>query len=128
MKIRLAWFGLLAMLTVAPAAVLAASEVSGIMRNWRTQTRTLDAVSSGRAAFDQATVRAALTAFSTDAGRIGAEIKGSSAGAKDIRRRFLAFRARADVALSNVQRPAVLKADVSQLKASCQSCHDQYKN
>lgn len=128
MKTRLAWFGLLAMLTAAPAAVMAASGLKAVMHDWRTHTKTVDSMLSGRAAFDQAAVRDALAAFSADAARIEAGINGNTAEAKDIRRRFVAFRTQAQAALSDVQRPAVLKADVLELKASCQSCHEQYKD
>ena len=126
MRVPRAVFIALAVLQAAPVA--AGPTVRGTMHAWRANDRTVNAMLSGRAAFDEAAMRAALQAYAADAGRIAVAIDSRAAPARDIKRRFIAFQSDSQRALGDVARRDALRSDVARIASDCQSCHDAYKN
>lgn len=126
MKTALACLGVSALIAITPAAVIAASGLRGIMHSWRASERMMQAMLSGRTAFDDAVVRDALQNYAADAGDIVARIDARTAAAQDIKRRFATFQTHAQSALGDLGQRAALKADFSRLVSECQSCHDTY--
>ncbi|HEX3500682.1 MAG TPA: hypothetical protein VHT04_15295 [Stellaceae bacterium] len=116
------------MIAATPVIVVAASGLRGIMHNWRADARTTRDILSGRGTFDEATIREVLQGYVADAERIGAQVTGNTAAARDFKQRFMTFQTDAQKALGDLaQRPA-LQADFSRLMSDCQSCHDAFKD
>jgi cytochrome c556 len=116
------------------AAILAvplaarASEVSGIMQDWRHNEHAVDAMLADRTPYNQAALRAALTRYIADAGSLADRIAGSDADARDLKQRFTNFAAMGQTALGDMSQPASLQADFSRMKSQCESCHAIYNN
>lgn len=119
---------LLALLMATSGAVIAASELRGIMKTWRSDERATRAMLSGRAAMDEAAIRKMLELYVNGAVQIGATIKETSNDARDLKRRFVVFQADAASALGKLGQPAALKDGLHQVMSNCQSCHDLYKD
>ena len=117
-----------ASLLTAPLTADASSAFRGVMRTWKRQLRTSSPIVSGRAAFDEATIRETLTAYIADSARLSSAITGQSADARDIRQRFVQFGADAQRALENLGQQKALRAAFTRIGDDCESCHDQYKD
>ncbi len=121
--------GLLAIsLAAVPLTVEASSAFRGTMRSWKRDLRATTPMLSGRAAFDETTIRGTLNAYITDSARLSASITGQSADAKDMRRRFVTFGTDSQTALRNLNQSSALKDAFSRIGNDCQSCHDQYRD
>jgi cytochrome c556 len=115
-----------AILAAPPAA--RASEVSVIMHDWRHNERAVDAMLAGRAPYDQAALRAAMTLYIADAGGLASRIGNGTGDARDLQQRFTDFAAAGRQALGVIAQPAGFQADFSQMKSQCESCHAVYNN
>lgn len=109
-----------------PIAASANSALRGIMHTWKRDLRTSDAMLSGHAPLNEATLRGILTSYAQDAGRIAGQIRGQSSDSRDIRHRFQVLQAEAQGALQHTGQPAVLRSDFRRIVSTCQSCHDAY--
>lgn len=119
---------IIALALAAPFTANANSALRGIMHDWRRDQRATAPMLSGRAAFNEAAIRATLTAYSRDANRISSALTTPSADARDFKRRFVNFGTDAQNALQSMGQPAALKAAFSRIDHDCQSCHDLYKD
>ncbi len=117
-----------ASLLTAPMTADASSALRGIMRTWKRHLRASSPIVSGRAAFDEATIRETLTTYIADSARLSSAITGQSADAKDIKRRFVQFGADSQHALDSLGQANTLQAAFKHIDNDCQSCHDQYKD
>jgi cytochrome c556 len=127
MRTRLASLCFLIIVAAIPAAI-AASALRGIMHDWRTNARATHDILTGRTSFDEAAIRSALQNYVADAGRIGAQITGTTPAAREFKRQFMTFGADAQAALDHLTQRAALQADFSRLMSDCQSCHDAFKD
>ncbi len=126
MRRGLIGFGLAVLVAAAPCAVLATTTLRGMMHNWRVDARTTRAMLNGQMHFDEAAVRATLTRYAEDAGRIAASVNGQSAGSRDIRQRFLRLQSDSRTALTTLGRRTELRANFSRVLSNCSSCHNIY--
>ena len=117
-----------AAILVGPTASFGAPALRGVMHQWRTEQRSVQAMLSAPSSSNDQKLRSALAAYANDAGRIGAAVNARTAAARDIKRRFLAFQVDAQTALGHAGQKPALKTDVARLMADCRSCHHIYNN
>ena len=123
MRAALVSLGLSALIVATPMVVSAAPALRSIMHAWRDDARATHAMLYGRAAFDEAAIRAALQRYAADAGSVAARVNGHTARARDFKGRFVAFQAQAQATLGDIGRRPALEANFSRLINDCQSCH-----
>ena len=116
---------LLAALAIAGsvAAASAASRLKPVMRSWKSDAATAQAMLSGAAAYDDAEMRRILAAYAADADGIASRLDGSSAAAKAFSPRFAKFAADAKGALALAGAKAGVQARFAALHEECRSCH-----
>lgn len=119
---------LCAAIALAPAALVAAPSLRGIMHSWRSHARSIDAMLAGRQHFNDAAIRTALTTYAADAGQVAAAVHSHGARAQDFRHRMTVFQSSSQAALADLPRRRALKADFHHLLAQCQSCHNSFNN
>ena len=118
----------LSALVAIPVAATAASSLRSIMHGWKADARSMQAMLSGRSAFNDGAIRHMLQTYAAEAGSVAARVHGTTASAQDFKRRFVAFQGQAQTALGDMGRPPALKADFVRLTKDCQSCHDKFNN
>ncbi len=111
-----------------PLIAEANSALRGIMKTWKRDDRATVSMINGRATFDEATIKATFVAYIADTERIVNGLNGQSGDARDIRNRFVAFRANAQSALQHIGERGALQVDYKRLASDCAACHDLYKD
>jgi hypothetical protein len=77
----------------AGAAASAAPRLKPVMKTWKSDAATAQAMLTGAAAYDEAEMRRILSAYAADADGIASRLDGSSAAAKEFSPRFAKFAA-----------------------------------
>lgn len=126
MKTTIASFGLSVLIAFIPVMVVAAPALRSIMHLWRADAVRAHDILSGRAAFDEAAIRKVLETYASDAARMGAQVNGRTASAREFKRRLAVFQADARTAAGDLSRRSVLRADFNRLMSDCRSCHDVF--
>ena len=120
---------LAASVLAAPAfEAQASSALRGIMKTWKRDWRSSTSMISGRGTLDQEALRTTLARYVADSGSIAAQINGQSADARDMKQRFLTFQQTAQAALQHVGDKQALQSDFKRMDATCNACHDLYKD
>jgi cytochrome c556 len=114
-------------LTIAGAgAVLATTPLQATMRIWNANATTITQMVVGSHVLDKAGATQLLQEFIADARAIAAQSKGSSAEDVDLKSRFEAFAADAQLTVEAIRASDKVKVRYMQLRADCSACHDVY--
>jgi len=118
----------LLLLIAGAGAVWAAIPLRATMLAWRADARTLEQMLAGSPPLDKSKATQLLQGFVADSQSLAARAKGSSSAALDIKTRFEAFAADAQLAIEAVRADDKPGRRYARLRADCQSCHDVYAN
>jgi cytochrome c556 len=117
-----------AAILAAPAVAAAAISLSPVMESWNRNERAINAMLTGRTAYDAAQLRQDIQRYIDTSARLARDVRGGSAEARDFAARFEAFSNDSRNALGTVAQPAVMSARFNQMIADCRSCHAIYNN
>ena len=115
-------------LLALPLAASGAVPLRGVMRAWRSETRTAHDMLTGRAAFDPAAMRKVLEDYAGQSGRVAAAITQPGGAARAFRAGFDRLQSDAGTALGDLGQRGRLAADFTRIAGDCSACHDRFRN
>ena len=121
-------FALAGLVLVLPIAASSAQSLRQTMHAWKRHTRSLVAMATSRASFNEAAARSDLQALLAGASGLQVRLNSGTAEARDFRARFATLAAAASSTVSRLGDYAAFQMQVANIQSTCAACHDKYGN
>ena len=110
-------FALAGLVLVLPIAASSAQGLRQTMHAWKRHTRSLVAMATSRASFNEAA-----------ASGLQARLNSGTAEARDFRARFATLAADVSSTVSRLGDYPAFQMQVANIQSTCAACHDKYSN